>query len=182
MIKKWGAGLAILFPIVGLLVWCATIQLSFLSAKEYRVRIEGYDPRDLLSGHYMRFQFSFARGVDCSKPEGALGEGREVCVCLYTNSADSRFIEGNDLKSCSSASQECPLYIAGACRYGRFSTGLEQYYIPDELAPSLAVLPSDSNVSIRLSREGKGLITGLFVGEERVESYARAKMDVVKEP
>ena len=78
--------------------------------------------------------------------------------------------------------QQGPLAQAGACRYGRFSTGLEQYYIPDELAPSLAVLPSDSNVSIRLSREGKGLITGLFVGEERVESYARAKMDVVKEP
>lgn len=48
--------LAALLPVVGLLALVARSELARQGA-EFRLAIVGYDPRDLIAGHYLRYRF-----------------------------------------------------------------------------------------------------------------------------
>ena len=54
MLKKYGLIVAILFPIVILSLWAARLQLNLNHAQKVLVTVEGYDPRSLISGHYLQ--------------------------------------------------------------------------------------------------------------------------------
>lgn len=53
MIRKNWALPALAFPIVVLLIWTAVLQYLSLTAPRVMVTVEGYDPRSLISGHYL---------------------------------------------------------------------------------------------------------------------------------
>ena len=45
--------LALFFPLVTLLIWILHLQYYILYGNSVTVAVTGYDPRDLLSGHYL---------------------------------------------------------------------------------------------------------------------------------
>ena len=50
---------ALLLPLIGLgLIWLQTERESH-EGSEWDVPIEGYDPRDLLRGHYVQFRYDW---------------------------------------------------------------------------------------------------------------------------
>lgn len=53
MIRKNWALPALAFPIVVLLIWTVGLQYLSLTAPRVMVTVEGYDPRSLISGHYL---------------------------------------------------------------------------------------------------------------------------------
>ena len=53
-------------PFVCLSFWALFLTQQINTGKEVRVRIMGYDPRDLLSGHYIQYQIDWAQ-TDCSQ-------------------------------------------------------------------------------------------------------------------
>lgn len=56
-------GLALLaLPFLAMLVMIGT-NMRHLSHQEYRIAIEGYDPRDLLKGHYLVFRYKWPAEV-----------------------------------------------------------------------------------------------------------------------
>lgn len=46
-------------PIIVLLCWMAALQFSLSTAEKIVLPVSGYDPRDLLSGHYLRVQVRY---------------------------------------------------------------------------------------------------------------------------
>ena len=64
MIRKNWALPALAFPIVVLLIWTAGLQYLSLTAPRVMVTVEGYDPRSLISGHYLELQPDWTR-TDC---------------------------------------------------------------------------------------------------------------------
>jgi uncharacterized membrane-anchored protein len=50
-------GLTILLPLVGLAYCWQTTRQSAAEGVEWDVAVTGYDPRDLLRGHYVRFTY-----------------------------------------------------------------------------------------------------------------------------
>lgn len=71
--------LALLLPLVGLgLIWLLTEQES-REGTEWDVPIAGYDPRDLLRGHYVQFRYDW--------PDVAVGDiptwpGSQASLCI----------------------------------------------------------------------------------------------------
>lgn len=57
---------ALAFPIAVLLAWVLFLTIKVATMPEVTVRIAGYDPRDLLSGHYIAYTIDW-ENTDCSQ-------------------------------------------------------------------------------------------------------------------
>lgn len=66
MLKKYGYIGLVFLPVVIMLVWVTTIEIQRHSGQEVVVRLQGYDPRDLLSGHYINYQLDWDK-TDCTQ-------------------------------------------------------------------------------------------------------------------
>lgn len=53
MLKKYVLITAVLFPIIILLFWVAGLQSDISRSEKVIIAVEGYDPRSLISGHYL---------------------------------------------------------------------------------------------------------------------------------
>jgi len=69
MNKKYFWLIAFFIPLICLMVWTVSLHIQRQSGQEVRVQITGYDPRDLLSGHYIQYQIDWEK-TDCSQFEG----------------------------------------------------------------------------------------------------------------
>ena len=71
---------AMLFaPIAGLLFWVLFLALGQIGMHEVKVRITGYDPRDLIAGRYLAYQIDWDK-TDCGQFENAVCPKEEFCV------------------------------------------------------------------------------------------------------
>ncbi len=115
-------------------------NLFSLSHTEYRLAIQGHDPRDLLRGHYLIFQYIW--------PENAGNQCKEnstdCCACFNgdTNAPDIAF------KECSATDQlqQCRgvLKVAHTWNNSYQPDGnLRRYYIPEAKAKTLETLLRD---------------------------------------
>jgi uncharacterized membrane-anchored protein len=69
---------AVVLPVLVIAFVIARAELSGRNGKEYVFEIEGYDPRDLLRGHYLQFRIR----VDPLSEREPCGENDDCCVCL----------------------------------------------------------------------------------------------------
>ncbi len=165
--------IAVAVPIISLLLWCGLLEYNALSGEIIKVRAIGYDPRDLLSGHYLRFQLDLLEYGQCSG--NAAPNSTSRCVCFEREESSDRH-RPMWAGACDVRPGSCTVFLKGVCEYGRFRWGAEQYFIPEQLAPALQTVPPESSALIAVSKNGGGQIVGFLVGEELVESYASRKV------
>lgn len=163
--------ISVLVPFIALLLWVVTLERNISGGIPIKVRVEGYDPRDLLSGHYIRFKLSLNDITPCQN----INHGESSCLC-YGYDQDNREmavpIWGG---SCSEAPDYCVLRVQGTCEYSQFQS-VDRYYIPEHLAPVLQTVPSESSIEVFLDRKGGAQVTKFFVGEETLEDFANRKL------
>lgn len=58
--------LGLSLPIVFFVCWISALEYRINHAEEITIRAEGYDPRSLISGHYMRLRLNWQE-TDCSQ-------------------------------------------------------------------------------------------------------------------
>jgi hypothetical protein len=77
---------AVVVPMLGLLVLVARAEVLLRSGASFRIGIEGFDPRDLLRGHYLQysFQFDWQGESTCGPVSGGVPGDLDpsCCVCL----------------------------------------------------------------------------------------------------
>ncbi len=112
--------------------------------------ISGYDPRDLLAGHYLRYRVDY--GVDAC---GATPNLPAASICLEPRRA---FVPSDRPGNCS-------LYLRGRCRLGRFEAGIERYYLPQTDAATMERLVRQHHAALRLSvtPDGDAAIVALLI-------------------
>ncbi len=66
---------ALLLPIVAFAVLVVRAELLRASGPVFRVAIAGYDPRDLLQGHYLRYRLQWPALGAC--------DGATCCLCRW---------------------------------------------------------------------------------------------------
>ena len=71
MSKKVWLGLALAFPISFLSAWAYYVNQAIKDAPEITIRAEGYDPRSLISGHYLYLRLNW-QDADCTQFEDDL--------------------------------------------------------------------------------------------------------------
>lgn len=81
MSRRWGL-LAVVVPVLGLAVMVGRAEFTRQRGGVWTIPIEGYDPRDLIHGQYLQYQYKLKwRGEDtCGAGERQPREG--CCLCL----------------------------------------------------------------------------------------------------
>ena len=148
---------ALAIPILALAALTLYKKYILTVGTEVILPIRGFDPRDLLSGHYLIYQIEY--GVDgvCSSGD----DDKQVFVCLKPK----EFLRYND--------GECELPIAGSCRNGRFEAGIEKFYVPEEKALSLeqAVREKTGSIVLSVTRSGETAVKDLLIDGRSWQTY-----------
>src|SRR5262245_22959816 len=72
-------GIAVGLPVLAIVLGIARAELTFARTKDFTFEITGYDPRDLLRGHYLQFRLQLDQATtreDCNSAAGS------CCLCL----------------------------------------------------------------------------------------------------
>lgn len=140
---------ALIFPILALILLTAYKKYKLAFGKEVQLSISGYDPRDLLSGHYLTYRVDYDAKNICSKVT------RKVpgYICLEPRRFHFSKPEG------------CKLFIKGTCNRNRFEAGIERYYIPESEAKRLDkdVRSNKGSIVIMVAANGKAQIKELLI-------------------
>lgn len=131
-------------PIVALIANALWHEWARHQGQEVTIPITGFDPRDLLSGHFLTYQLQYgADNSDC-RPEGT-----PAIMCLqpspqlHVNTAEKP--------------ADCDLYIRGQCGgLGRFSANIERFYIPEAYATVLDQKVRNNQGALVLGVDNKG--------------------------
>lgn len=145
----------------------------------WQVPITGYDPRDLLSGHYLQFSYDWNL-LDTGQTEFCQ---EEACGLCAENPA-----ELNPLVTLQplAVAQQCPGYIAGTVNsYGEFQINgnvelLDRYYIPEAEATRLDTLLREQPdgamqfvMHLRVNEAGTAFIDTLYLEGMPLEEWLR---------
>lgn len=144
---------AIIFPILAMSLIVAYKSYQLESGKKFTFQVDGYDPRDLLSGHYVMYEVDYGIEINCNRGPNR----KKAMVCL------SGEYFTFDL------TRDCKYKIIGECRRSRFVAGIEKFFIAEEHAKELDAVAREGKASIRVSvlKNGKvGLEALLINGKE----------------
>jgi uncharacterized membrane-anchored protein len=143
----------LLVPFVGIIFLAGYKEFVINSGKEFTLKVRGFDPRDLLSGHYITYQIDFDIPGLCS------AESVTRAVCLAA--------DGNHFASPTAAMCDYPLL--GECRHGRFRSGLERFYIPQAEAGRLdhAVRKGEGAIVVSVTPAGERVVKELLIQGQR---------------
>lgn len=149
MNKKQLLIFAIVFPIVLLFAFMVHKQRVVSEGVRVVLKISGYDPRDLLSGHYLIYAVEYGVTPNCR----LINSGRfQAHVCL----SNRTFNVG--------PANDCSLAINGMCENGRFVAGIERFYVPQENAYELEKHVMGRNAAIELAiKSGQAQVVDLLI-------------------
>jgi uncharacterized membrane-anchored protein len=147
--KKKTLVFSLLFPILYLAALTLYQESLLLSKHEIILPISGEDPRDLLSGHYLRYKIEY--GVDGICPSSSGQQVGYLClepkIFSYTRP------------------QDCSKLIRGVCSSGRFEAGIEKYYLPEDQARKLEgqIDSNTTRIVLSITPSGKAQVKDLLI-------------------
>jgi uncharacterized membrane-anchored protein len=154
--------MALILPILALAGLTAYKKYNLEVGRKVVLPIIGYDPRDLLSGHYLIFRVDYGiknlcrSNINPQNTSRASNDNRVGFVCLDP--------KGFSFRSPTS----CDSYIRGLCKRGRFEAGIERYYIPQEDAKYLdkVVRKGQASIEVSIGERGNAQIKDLLIDGE----------------
>ncbi|HTM45356.1 MAG TPA: GDYXXLXY domain-containing protein [Polyangiaceae bacterium] len=166
--KAWVTASAVLFPVVILGAWVAQLEYGRRAGAEVVLNVSAYDPRDILSGHYLQYRVDY--GIPACESRDA--NQREMCLCLGQPSADVPEV-AQFAGECAAKPVGCGVFIRGHCEYQRFIAGIERYYIPEDYAQVLNRVPEGAQIKVRISSSGSAQVTDFLVGGKPLAEFVR---------
>lgn len=182
-------------PFMAMIFMIATNHYKENAYQEYRIAIDGYDPRDLLKGHYIRFTYDW--------PENAVNHSvfimqkvnsqhfrkEQVCVCFSGDplQPDVRF----DLcKGKNSAGQRCEagVKVSGWASGTEFQPdeSLRNYFVAEDHAYTLEVMLREGkhkfSVGLVPQPDGHAVLKMMYVDGIPLDEYLRSNLIVRPEP
>jgi len=148
--------LSLLFPIFLLAGLTLKKQSTKSLGQSITLPISGYDPRDLLSGHYLVYRIDY--GVDVCE-SGSFSDA----------ASETFFVCPNEKRVELFKPSTCDLAIRGSCSHGRFVAGVEKYFVPQEQALRLEKIVQSGKASVVLavSRDGQAVVKDLLIKGKR---------------
>lgn len=147
---------ALLFPLAAFVIWSGLLYSGTLGNNNLTLKIRGYDPRDLLAGHYWIYQ------LDIENPCKIHTEYLEYCVGFSQDKDGAGNNKVLMIDSCSIVAGVTSQMIYATCRDGRLDTGLERYYIDEDVARLYPQLPANASIVVAI-RNGKPTVRELLI-------------------
>lgn len=142
--NRWTLILALLLPIAILAANAWLSQQQRTHGDTVVLPIHGFDPRDLLSGHYLTYEIDYGINDETGCPASDI----EAVVCLMP---EARVFSSDELPD------SCTQFISGNCdNKARFITKLERFYIPEQYAKPLDQHVQNNRGELLISLDGAG--------------------------
>tara|TARA_B100001115_G_scaffold125763_1_gene94285 strand:+ start:220 stop:720 length:501 start_codon:yes stop_codon:yes gene_type:complete len=153
MSGKYRFAAALIFPMLclaGFVLWNVWVATQ---GQKLTLPIRGFDPRDLLAGHYLAYRIEYGFESLCTGSKNQHEKKTYICF------APKKILGARPQSS------ECQKYLKGVCKNGRFQTGLDRFYIPQKHARKLeqAVVNKKGEVILSLDGMGGAAITDLLI-------------------
>ena len=141
--------LLLLMAVVDLLVFGAWIAYEQRARTGDRIElpIYGYDPRDLLSGHYVQFRLVAEREAVAL----GLGPG-PIAVCLERGS------DGQHHVTHARAPGESCTFIAGTSEPYRVDFGVDRFYVDERRANEVGRVSEGPSTYLVVTIDGSGVV------------------------
>jgi hypothetical protein len=168
---------ALALPVLALAGLVGQQELVLANARILSVPLTGFDPRDLLRGHYIRAQMDWNWESTPSVEEYQAVDGA-LCVLTETPKPRVRFLAG--WKAGDRTDADCRLVIAGHARApSRFApSGLDngdgaiQFYVPETRASDLENLmrerPGSLTADLAVRADGASAVKALRIDGELI--------------
>jgi uncharacterized membrane-anchored protein len=136
---------ALLLPIVAFVGLVGRAELLRASGPVFHVAITGYDPRDLLQGHYLRYRLQW--------PADGVCDGATCCLCLQTSGAHTKV-------QCGGADATCNAQLGRQMvDQGR------EFFIQEDAGPALeqAIRRGQGTIALNVTPHGQVRVHELFI-------------------
>ena len=131
MNRKYRILAALVFPVACLMALTLYKHVKVNTGTTIVIPVTGYDPRDLLSGHYLTYRLDIKGGDLCGKNEG---DDDTVYLCLEERNDGT--VQGERISGPEEAGKKgCLSFIKGRCGGSGFVAGIERFYIPRKERP-----------------------------------------------
>ncbi len=157
MMNKRYRILALLIPILIVIGAIGKSEYQLANGETWRFKISGYDPRDLLRGHYVTYQVEF----DWEKDKGICKNKKKCCLCFKRKKDPLASVKVSKM-SCSKAIDRCD-----GLMQEKFLPELRKYFIPEDKGKALekAIRKKNAEILLELSKDGRPIVRDLLVGE-----------------
>lgn len=147
--------LILIVPLLVLGAWALRLRYQGVSGVDVELPVEGFDPLDHISGHYVTYRLAMGRHDPCRPSTQALIDRQEErCLCFDSGEQPLPNWAG----ACSARPDDCQLYLKGSCPWSGFVAGVERFYIPEADSPWLKVVPPKSRIVLTLTGSGSALV------------------------
>jgi uncharacterized membrane-anchored protein len=142
---------ALVFPIIALGILTGYKHYKVTVGTEVILPIEGYDPRDLLSGHYLTYRVNYGAKNICEQSKAIKHSVGYVCL------QPKHFTYFKP--------ETCQLMIKGNCSGSQFKAGIERFYIPENQASKLDkdVRSKKGSIVLSVTPDGHAQIKDLLI-------------------
>ena len=136
---------ALLLPIVAFVGLVGRAELLRASGPVFHVAIAGYDPRDLLQGHYLRYRLQWPADGECG--------GAPCCLCLQTSGVHTKVACGVVDKTCD-AQLSSPMVEQG-----------REFFIQEDAGPALeqAIRRGQGAIALNVTPNGQVRVHDLLI-------------------
>jgi uncharacterized membrane-anchored protein len=138
----------LILPIVVLLCMTGYRQNNLSAGRDFTLPIIGFDPRDLLAGHYLTYTIDY--GIEaCHKNEST----KSVYICMEPR---AKMIN---------KPADCKWFVHGECNWGRFTANLERFYIPEDMGKPLEekIRNKKGSIVITVTPSGNSMVKDLLI-------------------
>ena len=155
---------AVVIPLAVLAMGIVRAEHRLSHGRRWVFDVNGYDPRDLLRGHYLEYRLD----LPPEAPSAACIDADPAC-CLCLTSRGTGEPPAVEREICTTAMPRCD----GVLRTDRLPD-LRRYYVPEEGAAELTVRLRDAarahraRLAVILDGQGRPQIDGLFIDGERI--------------
>jgi len=135
----------LLLPIVAFAGLVVRAELLRASGPVFHVAIAGYDPRDLLQGHYLRYRLQWPADGEC--------DGATCCLCLQTSGVHTKV-------ECGVADKTCDAQLSRQMvDQGR------EFFIQEDVGPALeqAIRRGQGVIVLNVTPHGQVRVHELFI-------------------
>jgi GDYXXLXY protein len=136
---------ALLLPIVAFVGLVVHAELLRASGPLFYVAVAGYDPRDLLQGHYLRYRLQWPADGAC--------DGATCCLCLQTSGVHTKV-------ACSVVDRTCGAQLSRPMvEQGR------EFFIQEDAGPALeqAIRRGQGTIALNVTLNGQVRVHELLI-------------------
>lgn len=163
---------SVLLPLIALLGWTISVEIKSDGGVSKRAKIVGYDPVDLLSGHYLVFRYDFGKLKICDDVPNHMN----VCVCVRDGIEEDGGLIATQKVDCDRAEKSCDLHIKGNCQYTTFLTTSERFYFPESYSGVLARVPEGAQAEISIQKGGVISLKNIYVKTQPLLDWAKDRL------